>query len=453
MSFLPSNDLRRTVTFVSRGWEAAARAHLLSRTLVSLSPTNMAAYLATTQAGFNHFKRLHLSELNFGNPSPEESHLLETFISTASSPITELHLDYFPHRVGCMAPHVITLLKSCHNLKFLYFFPKYFYLKFTEISLPEGARFPGVTNLGISMCLYYSSPQDKFGIQIEETMLALVTFFPNLTKFLSDTLPRNVVEHFLSRNASIESISLKLHDRISPLPILFVKKRSIFLTRVEFKVPLFSQSDHYYSAILAMFSDRLEKLKLTSFQSVSAWYFDLNEISTISLPAVFSKLKCFEMGISEYYYGLGQHFIFTPGLCLKFGENFTYAKQFPTLEKIVVSKFETNLDMYNGGWLSEEEWFESWAGFLNSYFLRGEETCLTVREISLPPPPAKLGRFKLLEMSECPMFELVNYSDFMDRQLILWTTNFLTGCLLWGIFGIIKLCGYVVSKFFKICVR
>ncbi|OXA49342.1 hypothetical protein Fcan01_15870 [Folsomia candida] len=219
MSFLSTSDLCKTVAFVSRGWEEAARVHLISCPLVSLNPGNLHAYLASTNARSNHYKRIHISKFDFDNPRPEESRLLETFASTATAPITQLRIDYFPHRVETMSPEVIAILTNCHNLKFLHLSPRILSVKEAGTSVPQIMKFLSVKNLEISM--YYNS-HIGIGPAIEETIFEVVKLFPNLGKLKGDNLPKNVVEYLLSKKASVESIVWQFDDPDLPVPILIV---------------------------------------------------------------------------------------------------------------------------------------------------------------------------------------------------------------------------------------
>ncbi|OXA39820.1 hypothetical protein Fcan01_25582 [Folsomia candida] len=351
LSYVPTTDLLDSVTFVSRGWEEAAREHLVSRPLVELTPFNTGEYLDPTNTRSYPHKRVHLYNFNFPQMSPEASHLIQTFISSSSTTrITELHLEYFPHGGEPIPAQILSLFSSCPFLKCVRFSPQKFtremFLPF--VMLPTLVTFPNITKLGIDL------PQrlflGKMSLNVvrtisQETILGIVALFPNLKILQGKTFPQDLVEYFLSQNLSIQGISLRLDKAIKRRPLSIVT-RSIFLTRIEFQIDILNKSkDHY--VILATFSDRLEKLKFSGVNIIPPKSCTLIRATTITLPMQGRRVK--------------------------------YAKQFPVLEKFVVSKVECFYDMLN-----DEEWFEMCASFLCKYFLHGES--LTVRDVHVPLP-------------------------------------------------------------------
>ncbi|OXA49213.1 uncharacterized protein LOC118436675 [Folsomia candida] len=415
VSFIPNHDLCKNVTLVSRGWEDAARKLLVSRVRVNLTPQNMASYLELTKIRGNHNKRVFLSYFNFENLSPEESNLLENFTSTATAPITELRLDYFPY--GAIHPFVVSLFSHCPKLEFVSFAPRPFKIPTIKSSHPKGVSFPKVEKFEIFMTPDYSD-FDEFMNSLSLTdFLEIVSIFPNLKTLRCGTLPENIVEYFLSDKASTSEISVRLRNMGTPISI---QNRSLFLTRVEFKVGLLNNSANY-AVILAIFADQLEKLKLTAEYNLPRKVFDMNNaqvLLTITFPEVLPRLKCLAIGIpkNSRFGSPGRRMV--PGLNLKFGG---YSTQFPSLEKLVLSKVGECEIRYRSqdDELGEQEWFEVWAGFLSKYFLKGE--CLTVRDVRTPSPPGKRVGFRLFQKvggarnTDNLVWEVGDYSDFYER--------------------------------------
>ncbi|XP_035716760.1 uncharacterized protein LOC118439498 [Folsomia candida] len=401
MSYVPTTDLLASVTHVSRGWEDAARHHLASRSLVDLTPTNMPAYLDTAKTCPYPHKRVHLSDFNFPQMSPEESNLLQAFISSPSTVrITELHLDYFPHGGEPIPAQILALLSTSPSLKYVHFSPKEFTPEMFQpfAMCPTRVKFPNVTKLGIDLpqTLYFGDMSTNIVRSVsQETIRGIVALFPNLKRLQCDTLPQDLVEYFLSGNLSIEEISLRLDRTIKQRPLSIVS-RSIFLTQIEFKIDTFNKStDHH--AILATFADRLEKLKISGVDVVSPEFCNLIRAGTITLPEVLPKLKSLEISICPVtlycrFLRAPKNSPKVPALNLKFSkaeECVQYANQFPVLEKFVVSKVN-----YSAHPLNEVEWFEISAALLYKFFLHGES--LTVQNVHVPLPPKGMKRFKLL---------------------------------------------------------
>ncbi|OXA49214.1 hypothetical protein Fcan01_15703 [Folsomia candida] len=285
VSFLPNHDLCQNVTLVSRGWEQISRKQLVSRVMINLTPTNMAGYLelglprvtgrvpvTRIPARFlrirgNHHKHVFLSYFNFENLSPEESNLLKSFTSTATSPITALRLDYFPH--GAIHPHVVSLFSHCPKLESVSFSPRCFKIQTIKIFHPKSVSFPKVETFEIFMTPDYSD-FDEFMNSLRLTdFLEIVSIFPNLKILRCGTLSQNIVEYFLSDKASIETLSMTL---CNTGPALTIPKRSLFLTRIQFRVGLTNSTN--YNVILAIFADQLEKLKLTAEYNLPRKVFD-----------------------------------------------------------------------------------------------------------------------------------------------------------------------------------
>ncbi|XP_035711080.1 uncharacterized protein LOC118436671 [Folsomia candida] len=407
-SFLPTYDLHKHVTLVSRGWEDAARKQLLARVLVDLTPKNMAGYLELAKIRGNHHKRVCLSYLNFENLSPEESKLLENFTFTGTPPITELRLDYFPHEWS-IHPSVLTLFSHCPRLQFVSFSPKAFTLPTIKSPLPKDISFLKVVAFGISL----PANNSKFSGLSLTNFLRLVSVFPNLKILQGRTLPHNVLEYFLSNTGSIREVSVWLNNTDGPFSI---QKPSLFLTRIELQVGTLSNMRNC-NVLMATFAGQVEKLKLTAECNLPWEEFNWQQcfLTINKLPRVLSKLKWLEIGVPRCSNNKG-NVKKVPALGLMFPENLVYSRQFPALEKFVVSD-RCGMRYMSHEEIEEEEWFEICAGFLDKYFLRGE--CLMVRDVRIPLPPGErvgFGLFQKLGGDENKVnSELVDCSDFFQR--------------------------------------
>ncbi|OXA49217.1 hypothetical protein Fcan01_15708 [Folsomia candida] len=338
---------------------------------------------------------------------PEEIILLENFTSTATTPITELRLDYFPY--GAIHPYVVSLFSHCPKLEFVSFSPKPFRIPTIKSSHPRGVSFPNVVAFGISMSSEYSE-LDKFMNSLSLIdFLEIVSIFPNLKILRCGTLPRNIAEYFLSDKASIREISVRLRNKDPPFSIT---ERSLFLTRVEFQLGFLSNSRNY-NVIIATFADQLEKLKLTAEYNFPREVLHSHD-TQITLPQVLPRLKYFEIGISRgsSYRPAGQKMLKVPALHLNFDG---YSTQLPALEKLVISERETRYRSQDE--TEEQDRFEMCAGFLSKHFLRGE--CLTLRDLKIPLPPRKRVGFKLFQklgnVGTRIISKLIDCSDFFER--------------------------------------
>ncbi|XP_035700680.1 uncharacterized protein LOC118433136 [Folsomia candida] len=277
MSYVPTRHLLSSVTFVSRGWEEAAREHLASRSLVELTPSNMSNYLDRPTHARPH-KRVLLYNFAIQHMSPEVTNLLQRFISSpaATARITDLLLDYFPHGVDPILAQIIALFSTCPSLTCVRFTPQKFTHEMFQPSgmLPTLVKFPNITKLGIYLPPKLYSGETSFNVMrtvSQETILGIVALFPNVQILRCASLPLDIVEYFLSRNLSISEISVRLDRSIRQRPIS-IPTPSVFLTRVEFQIDIFNRSiDHY--VILATFAGTLEKLKIFGVNVVSPKYY------------------------------------------------------------------------------------------------------------------------------------------------------------------------------------
>lgn len=369
MSFIPTNHLVNEVTFVSSRWEAAAREQIVSRKRVILTPENMAAYLDVSNVQTKRYKRVTLTGFNFENLNFQEISVLQNFSINVSAAITELKLDYFPQVSICS--HILTLLTNCPNLTCLRFFPKFFVQYETKsletTSSTNALTFPKVVKLEID--LMFSNRGELVSIPDQRIFLRSVALFPNLKILQCGTLPKKMVDYFLSKNRmSIYAISLRL-DKLTTLKIL---RPSISLTCIELNVDIFNNStDH--DVILATFADKLERLKINSVCNVTRNCHDLQRISEIQLPETLPKLKSFKICISPNYMNyFATPEVIVPVLNLKFTRtDYPYSTQFPTLEKLVISKLWKDEIFCNAKRLREDILFGICAGVLYKYFLHG----------------------------------------------------------------------------------
>lgn len=136
------------------------------------------------------------------------------------------------------------------------------------------------------------------------------------------------------------------------------------------------------------------------------------------------KLKCFEIGLSQFcrISLSGNEKGHVPELYLRFVElgpgHINYSRQFPALEKLVVSKLDKcEIRRLPGDEIGEEKWFEMCAGFLSKYLLKGK--CLTLRDLEIPLPLGKRMGFKLFKKMGCPrnsdISEMVDCSEFFEK--------------------------------------
>lgn len=120
--------------------------------------------------------------------------------------------------------------------------------------------------------------------------------------------------------------------------------------------------------------------------------------TTIRLPDVLPKLIWLEISISPYHFQFKRDAPKVIALNVKFSKSgglVEYGKQFPVLEKIVVSKVNHYYSR-----LKKKEWFEVSVAFLYKYFLHGES--VTVRDVHVQLPPRNMKRFTMLtEFSNC----------------------------------------------------
>ncbi|OXA39962.1 hypothetical protein Fcan01_25386 [Folsomia candida] len=282
MSFIPTNHLVNEVTFVSSRWEAAAREQIVSRKRVILTPENMAAYLDVSNVQTKRYKRVTLTGFNFENLNFQEISVLQNFSINVSAAITELKLDYFPQ-----------------------FFVQYETKSLETTSSTNALTFPKVVKLEID--LMFSNRGELVSIPDQRIFLRSVALFPNLKILQCGTLPKKMVDYFLSKNRmSIYAISLRL-DKLTTLKIL---RPSISLTCIELNVDIFNNST------------------------------DHDRISEIQLPETLPKLKSFKICISPNYMNyFATPEVIVPVLNLKFTRtDYPYSTQFPTLEKLVISK-------------------------------------------------------------------------------------------------------------------
>ncbi|XP_035711277.1 uncharacterized protein LOC118436780 [Folsomia candida] len=362
LSFVSTTALVHSVTLVSRLWEEAARKHLLTRNFIQLNPSMMESYIEETSVRGNHYKRICLPAFNFKNLSPRESQLLQNFYENATLPITELHLNYFPRGKH----QVAAILKKFPNLTFLRLCSKDFETQGIETStkLPELTSFPKLVKLSLDMT--FERRDDLVPTHCLESILEIVSLFPNLKILQCGNLPKNVVEYFLSKNNNtcLESISIRFD---TPAPIS-IPNPSIFLTRIEFQISMCNRANDY-DVILATFAESLEKLEISPLQYVSRSSTIYMENVTITLPAVLPKLKLLKINLSRDSSRVKRNVKF-PSVHFKFsGSRLVYSETFPVLEKLEVSqpvKFEYH---FLDNDFSDEEYFEICAGFLFRYFL------------------------------------------------------------------------------------
>ncbi|OXA49199.1 hypothetical protein Fcan01_15794 [Folsomia candida] len=409
LSFISTTDLVDNMTFVSRGWEEAARKHLLSRNLIQLDPSIMESYMEQTSVRGNHHKRVLLSTFNFTDLPPHESQLLENFYQNTTLPITELHLNYFPRGKHMVA----AILKNFPNLTFLRLRSKDFGTQGVETftKFPELTSFPKLAKLSLDMTS--EKHENLVSTHCMESNLEIVSLFPNLKILQCGNLPKNVVEYFLSKNNNtcLESISIRF-DTPAPISIL---NPSVFLTRIEFQIHVSSYPTDY-DLILATFAGSVEKLQITGLRYISHSSTSAMEMVTITLPAVLPRLKFLKINLSRDSLGVGRNVKF-PSVHLKFCERRVYSETFPVLEKLDVSelnKFEMHFveDDFSDG-----EWFEICAEFLFKYFLFGE--CFTLRELHIPLNPKYTKNFRIPAWSQnyeekCD-FGVVDCSNFFDK--------------------------------------
>lgn len=289
----------------------------------------------------------------------------------------------------------------------------------TVVTFPKPGNFPKIMKLGIDMSSEHLNEQNvvrSSTIKLE-TIISIVELFPTLKKIQCVSLPVNLVEYFLSRNSTtsiIHSITLRLRTWESyPRTILSLANPSNCLTRIEFLIEIGNRSLNY-DIILATFAAKLENLKVSGIDLTWPRFREFNPPKDITFPEVLPKLRCLEFGISKYFFGCEEEAPKFPTFELKFsGGNLIYSRQFPALEKLVVSKFPELESYYSSSEnISEREWFKICVEFLNKYFLLVGDECPTVREVRVPLPQGKMVGFIIFTEFPDKNYDNVGISEY-----------------------------------------